>query len=125
MTVYIDADACPVTRIAERVAREHNIIFGRVFSSPLIRAVQTARIVAPGVSEETDDRLIEMDIGPFEGMDLNAPTPQIIAFFGDFIHNPTPRGMEPLADVVARAGAFREALRTCGGMSWFLLTPSQ
>ena len=25
MTVYIDADACPVTRIAERVAREHNI----------------------------------------------------------------------------------------------------
>ena len=25
MTIYIDADACPVTRIAERVAREHNI----------------------------------------------------------------------------------------------------
>ena len=125
MTVYIDADACPVTRIAERVAREHNIISGRVFSSPLIRTVQTARIVAPGVSEEMDDRLIEMDIGPFEGMDLNAPTPQIIAFFGDFIHNPTSRGMEPLADVVARAGAFREALRTCGGMPWFLLTPSQ
>ncbi len=25
MTIYIDADACPVARIAERVAREHNI----------------------------------------------------------------------------------------------------
>ena len=25
MTIYIDADACPVTRIAECVAREHNI----------------------------------------------------------------------------------------------------
>ena len=25
MKIYIDADACPVTRIAERVAREHNI----------------------------------------------------------------------------------------------------
>ena len=25
MTIYIDADACPVTRIVERVAREHDI----------------------------------------------------------------------------------------------------
>ena len=25
MTIYIDADACPVTRIAERVAKEHGI----------------------------------------------------------------------------------------------------
>ena len=25
MTIYIDADACPVTRIAERVAREQGI----------------------------------------------------------------------------------------------------
>ena len=25
MTIYIDADACPVTRIAERIAKEHGI----------------------------------------------------------------------------------------------------
>ena len=25
MTIYVDADACPVTRIVERVAREHDI----------------------------------------------------------------------------------------------------
>ena len=25
MTVYVDADACPVTRIAERIAKEHGI----------------------------------------------------------------------------------------------------
>ena len=25
MTVYIDADACPVTRIAERIAKEHGV----------------------------------------------------------------------------------------------------
>ena len=25
MKVYVDADACPVTRIAERVAKEHSI----------------------------------------------------------------------------------------------------
>ena len=95
--------------------RERGIIFDRVFSSPLVRAVQTARIVAPGVSMETDDRLIEMDYGPYEGMDLNTPAPEVIAFFGDFIHNPAPRGMEPLADVVARTGAFMEEIKACRG----------
>ena len=25
MTVYVDADACPVTRIAERIAKDHDI----------------------------------------------------------------------------------------------------
>ena len=25
MTIYIDADACPVTRIAERIAKDHGI----------------------------------------------------------------------------------------------------
>ena len=95
--------------------RERGIIFDRVFSSPLIRAIQTARIIAPGVLVETDDRLIEMDYGPYEGMDLNAPAPEVIAVFGDFIHNPTPRGMEPLADVVARTGAFMEEIKAYRG----------
>ena len=94
---------------------ERGIIFDRVFSSPLIRAVQTARIVAPGVSVETDDRLIEMHYGPYEGMDLHALAPEVIAFFGDFIHNPAPRGMEPLADVVARTGAFMEEIKAYRG----------
>ncbi|MBR3430001.1 MAG: hypothetical protein IKG87_07890 [Clostridia bacterium] len=25
MTVYVDADACPITRIAERIAKDHGI----------------------------------------------------------------------------------------------------
>ena len=95
--------------------RGMGIVFDRVFSSPLIRAVQTARIIAPGVPVEVDHRLIEMDYGPYEGMDLNALAPEVVAFFSDFIHNPAPDGMEPLADVVARTGAFMEALRTCSG----------
>lgn len=95
--------------------REKGIAFDRVYSSPLIRAVQTAQIVAPGVSVQTDDRLIEMDYGPYEGMDLNAPAPEIVAFFSDFIHNPAPEGMEPLGEVVARVGAFMEELKACRG----------
>ena len=46
-------------------------------------------------------------------MDLNAPTP--IAFIGDFFHNLTPGGMEPLADVVARTSAFMEEIKAYRG----------
>jgi broad specificity phosphatase PhoE len=59
----------------------------------------------------TDERLIEMDYGPYEGSDLRSPAPEIIKFFSDFVHNPAPQGMEQLHEVVARTGAFIEELR--------------
>ena len=62
-----------------------------------------------------DERLIEMDYGPYEGMDLNALAPEVITFFSDFEHNPAPEGMEQLDSVVARAGAFIEELAGQGG----------
>lgn len=91
------------------------ITFDRVFSSPLIRAVRTAELLAPGIPVESDIRLIEMDYGPYEGMDLLAPAPEVIRFFSDFVNNPAPEGMEPLASVVARAGKFMESLRGLDG----------
>ena len=39
----------------------------RVIASPLLRAKETAQIVAPGLEIETDSRLVEVDFGPFEG----------------------------------------------------------
>ncbi len=89
------------------------IQFSRVYSSPLIRARQTAEIITGGRTEIiSDERLIEMDYGPFEGTDLTSPPPEIIRFFSDFVHNPAPSGMEQLAEVVKRAGAFMEDLRS-------------
>ena len=87
------------------------ITFDAVYSSPLIRAVQTAKILAPDAEPIIDERLIEMDYGPYEGMDLQNLAPEVITFFSDFVHNPAPTGMEPLSDVVARVGAFLEELR--------------
>ena len=55
------------------------VTFEYVFTSPLKRAVQTAEIIAPGVSPVTDDRLIEMDYGMYEGADLNHLPPEIRA----------------------------------------------
>ena len=82
------------------------IRFDRVYSSPLVRAVQTARIVAPDMEPILDRRLIEMDYGPYEGTDLNNLPPEILEFFKDFAHNPVPEGMEQLASVVERVGRF-------------------
>ena len=91
------------------------IRFDHVFSSPLIRAVQTAQIVVPDMEPVIDERLIEMDYGPYEGTDLNRLPPEIITFFSDFAHNPAPAGMEQLPSVVARAGSFLEQIRGLSG----------
>lgn len=92
--------------------KDQGISFDLVYSSPLKRAVDTGMIAAgEHIPLQIDERLIEMDYGPYEGMDLTAPAPEIITFFSDFVNNPAPEGMEPLADVVARAGAFMEDIK--------------
>ena len=99
-----------IAQAREAAERLREVAFSLVYSSPLIRAVQTAEIIAPGVPVTIDERLIEMDYGPYEGMDLNALAPEVITFFSDFEHNPAPEGMEQLGSVVARAGEFIEEL---------------
>lgn len=95
--------------------RLRGIQFQHVFSSPLIRAVQTAEILVPDRAPVIDARLIEMDYGPYEGTDLKHLPPEIRTFFSDFVHNPAPEGMEQLSSVVARAGSFLEEIRDLTG----------
>ena len=88
------------------------IRFDEVYSSPLKRAEQTARIIAGETAEiRTDDRLMEMDYGPYEGVSLDRPPSELVRFFQDFVHNPAPDGMESLAHVTARMGGFIEWLK--------------
>ncbi len=83
------------------------IIFDKVYSSPLQRAADTARIITDGQIEiHLDDRLLEMDYGSYEGSSLENPSPEIIHFFSDFVHNPAPEGMESLKHVTNRLGEF-------------------
>lgn len=97
-------------RTLAKLFLERGVSFSRVFSSPLVRAVETARLAAPGVPISCDERLVEMDYGPYEGMDLTSPAPEVIEFFSDFVHNPAPAGMEQLSSVVERTGTFIEEL---------------
>ena len=104
-------------RNAGRWFREEGIRIDRIISSPLSRAIDSAMLAAEeadgrtDIPLSTDERLIEMDYGPYEGLDMRTPPPEIIEFFSDFVHNPAPEGMEQLSDVVKRLGVFLEDIR--------------
>ena len=108
-------DETGVAQARTAAERLKDIRFDRVYTSPLKRAIQTAKIIAPSVEPVIEDRLIEMDYGPYEGCDLTHLPPEILFFFSDFVHNPAPDGMEQLSEVVARVGSFLEELRGLEG----------
>ena len=84
-------------RQAARFFEEKGIRFDRVYASPLIRAVETARIIAGEDAEIlTDDRLLEMDYGPWEGCSLERPAPELTAFSAILFTIPPRRGWSHL-----------------------------
>ncbi|MBE5806805.1 MAG: histidine phosphatase family protein [Clostridiales bacterium] len=109
-----DAGAAQAAQAAKGLLAR-GFAFRHVFSSPLVRALRTALIIAPDVPPVTDARLIEMDMGPYEGADLHDLPPEVRVFFSDFANNPAPAGMEQLSDVVRRTGAFLEEIAPLEG----------
>ena len=101
-----------ITQAEEAAKRfaDMGVKIDKVYTSPLRRAVQTAKKIAPHAEIVVDERLIEMDYGPYEGMDLRNPAPEVISFFMDFVNVPAPEGMEPLPAIVKRLGAFLEEI---------------
>ena len=70
----------PLTELGQRQAEKlgelvKGLTVHRIISSPMLRAVQTARPAAEilGLEIETDDRLIEQDYGIVEGVDRQDP----------------------------------------------------
>ena len=102
--------------------QSRGITFDMVYCSPLQRAVETAAIIAADCPVRIDRRLIEMDYGPYEGMDFTKPLPEVSLFFLDFVHNPAPAGMEPLEEVVKRAGSFMEDIKAGSGGNSILVS---
>jgi len=102
--------------------RTEGIVFDRVYSSPLQRAIQTAKQIAGDIPIQTDERLIEMDYGPYEGLDLRRMPPEVLAFFSDFVHMPAPPGMEPLSSVTNRLGQFLEERKAEAGEGNLLIS---
>jgi broad specificity phosphatase PhoE len=94
-------------RCAERLAGTD---VDAIYTSPLVRALQTAQAVAEasGVSLTIDDRLIEVDYGPFEGLDREGARAKFGQAFDDWRADPfgsAVQGMEPLPAALKRASA--------------------
>lgn len=87
-----------------------------VVTSPLVRARDTAQAIAAaaGAPLRVDERLTEVDYGPFEGLDRDGAHAEFGTAFdawrADPFGSPVP-GMEPLPSALARArSATAEAL---------------
>lgn len=75
------------------------INFDVVISSPLSRAIETAKIIAPDKEIKTDHRLIERNLGEYEGK------PKRICdfdFYDNLLANHTEKGMEAILDLIVR-----------------------
>jgi broad specificity phosphatase PhoE len=90
--------------VAARVAA---LAPSRVFTSPLVRAMQTAEIVAVacGLDVSVDDRLIEVDYGEYDGVSL-AELPEELVWKWRNDADFAPPGGESLASVGKRMGEY-------------------
>jgi len=90
-----------------------------IYTSPLARARDTAQAIADatGVPLIVDERLIEVDYGPFEGLDREGARATFGQAFDDWRADPFGSpvdGMEPLDAALRRArAATADALAAC------------
>lgn len=86
--------------------------FDKAFSSPLARAVETAQILLGGqnTSLETDERLMEIHFGKYEGAGFDTakqdPEHPLYCFFCRPEQYVPPKGAESFQETMARAEAF-------------------
>ena len=99
-------------RMAEEARKEYlDVHFDICFSSPLIRAKETAEILLRdrNIPVLTDDRLMEMSFGSFEGLENSFRIPDCpinTLFFTPEKYNSPPGGAESLDELFSRTGAF-------------------
>lgn len=95
----------------------HEIPFDYVFSSPLLRALETANIIRGNrdIPLIQDKRIQEISFGEYEGLccgrrGYNIPDPEFLNFFDapEKYHTP-PKG-ESLEEIIARTGEFWKEL---------------
>ena len=101
-------------QMAEKARKEYrDVHFDICFSSPLVRAKETAEILLRGrnVPILTDDRLVEMSFGSYEGLANSFQIPDCpinVLFHHPELYTSPPGGAESLDDLFARTGAFLE-----------------
>ena len=90
--------------LAANYINKSSLKFDKIYSSPLIRAIDTCRI-ATGIDKAhfiTDERLLEIDCGPFEGKKIFPATDEMMAFLEAPFDNEPPNGIENMNSVKGR-----------------------
>ncbi|MBO4460412.1 MAG: histidine phosphatase family protein [Clostridiales bacterium] len=95
-------------RMAEETSRalkDMGLSFDLVYSSPLKRAVETAKILSPGSGVIADERLIELSFGKYEGEKTH-----LLPYFGReparYNEEAPSYGAESLAELLDRTSGF-------------------
>ena len=91
--------------------KEKGIRIDEVWASPLQRTIETAER-ASGISRDDDrfkmeERIIEVDFGPYEGSEISEDEKAYThMFFSDPAHCIAPEGVESFTDLMKRAESF-------------------
>jgi len=100
-------------RAAARAIAEtlHSERFDRIYSSDLVRAAETARMLgeSPGADVTLDERLREFDFGHWEGLTWDAiiaANPQLAGLGSTAVKLYAPEGGESFPQVCARVASF-------------------
>ena len=106
----IDLNAQGFAQAAEAAERLQDVPFEIAFCSPLIRARHTAETIVGDrkITLTTDERLRELNFGPWEGVDIRTikeETSQPFTNPGGYI---PPEGAESFEQLYARSGEFVE-----------------
>lgn len=101
-------------RQAGRHVRELGLTFDAIYCSPLQRAVDTVTLMTGAPLEQViiDDRLLEMGYGPYDALPFTSLSGSVLDFFREPERFPTPEGIEPIEDVLARTRLFLDEMAT-------------
>ena len=113
--------------VAERIAADDLLRPERIVSSSLARAAETAAAIgrASGVAVETDDRLMEIGQGEWEGRthaELEVADARRYRAWRDAAGVRQPPGGESVASAMARVGAVLDAITRSGGATVCLVS---
>jgi len=86
--------------------------FDYIFSSPLCRAVKTAEILRAdrNVEIKTDERLVEMSFGEYEGLEPSKRPIEFLNFFNDPERYEAPNGAESYESALSRTKDFLDEM---------------
>lgn len=112
-----------IKKVAQRIDEDK---IDLVYASPLNRAYETARLLVPNKSIQTDNRLKEMDFGAWDGKhanELRKDYPDAFDFMGMFNNNYAKyaTNSESYDDITKRAGEFLEELKPLGSNKTILI----